>query len=44
LGITGLGVGGLSGGKSVKMSSEGEALRRDPLKNYAEDERVVDLD
>ena len=34
LGITGLGAAG------SKTNSEAEALRRDPLKNYAEDEKV----
>ena len=26
------------------MSSEAEALRKDPLKNYDADERIVELD
>ena len=30
--------------RGVKMSSEAEALRKDPLKNYAEEERVRDED
>lgn len=43
LGITGLGGVGTIPGRGnvgVKISSEAEALRRDPLKNYAEDEKV----
>ncbi|KAF7794905.1 hypothetical protein EIP86_006048 [Pleurotus ostreatoroseus] len=34
----------LGGTKGVKMSSEGEALRKDPLKNYADEDKVLDLD
>lgn len=42
----GLGIAGLgpATGRGVKMSSEAEALRKDPLKNYSEDERVLDFD
>lgn len=38
LGILGQG----AGSSVVKMSSEAEALRRDPLKNYPADERTDD--
>ncbi|CAL1699498.1 unnamed protein product [Somion occarium] len=33
-----------SGTRGVKMSSEAEALRKDPLKNYDEEDRLVALD
>ena len=28
----------------VKMSSEAEALKKDPFKNYAEEDRILDVD
>lgn len=34
----------LGGAKGIKMSSEAEALRKDPLKNYADEDRILDLD
>lgn len=34
----------LGGAKGVKMSSEAEALRKDPLKNYADEDQISDTD
>ncbi len=34
----------LGGVKGVKMSSEAEALRKDPLKNYADGDKITDMD
>lgn len=41
LGILGVGGGDGKGSAAVKMSTEAEALRQDPLKNYPDDEKVA---
>ena len=38
------GLAGQTRGQGARMSTEAEALRKDPLKNYAEEERIVDMD
>ncbi|KAI0346155.1 hypothetical protein BDW22DRAFT_1352165 [Trametopsis cervina] len=43
LGILGLGAAATRGSSAVKMSSEAEALRKDPLKNYPDDQKTADL-
>lgn len=35
---------GASSGSIGKLSSEAEALRKDPLKNYGAGERIVEMD
>ena len=41
LGILGLGGGNPKGSTAVKMSTEAEALRQDPLKNYPDDQKIA---
>lgn len=44
LGIMGLGGGATKGVTAVKMSTEAEALRKDPLKNYPEEQKTAELE